>query len=528
MELNDINLLFWAGLLSLSLIGLTVFLAVCGGLAYFLSHLIDDHLWPALLNMVEGFGRRGERVSMWLRRSAFVLVWVVGPLALVGCVINAYAWFAGLNYNPRLVAHGKSPGDQLRIGDMTLRWVPLPKESESCWMLDSEVSQRNWRDVMGSHPGLKSGEDDFPVEVRNANEIRWYLAALNKKYAVLGWKWTIPNVEQWTTACNAGTVQGWSYWQGRSWTKENSGGVAHPIRRREPNAWGLYDMVGNVAEMCTDVGEMQGDLLLAGLSYKSAWTAERRFEPWVMDCYLSVEDDGWIFDETDIESGFRVCLAPTPYAYVHSGTIFGKSQSKKFRSLCNYVAVYGFVGLLLQVFMWVFGERIRAIKFMRWLLWLSVAEEFLRQTGLGHTGIVGFVRKWTMKFVAMLFKYTVGQILGYPISSLVASAVPSLPDLLLAPPDEWLMTLVIVATFPVLVISLCIYKNIRDVHVSWAWMRSAYCYVLLPATLFLAYHLVSDAIHQYCVHQNCDRNPYCVHPVHVPDPPDEVLVSEDD
>lgn len=82
MELNDINLLFWAGLLSLSLIGLTVFLAVYGGLAYFLSHLIGDHLWPTLLNVVEGFGQRGARVSKWLRRSAFVLVWVVGPLAL--------------------------------------------------------------------------------------------------------------------------------------------------------------------------------------------------------------------------------------------------------------------------------------------------------------------------------------------------------------------------------------------------------------------------------------------------------------
>lgn len=125
-----------------------------------------------------------------------------------------------------------------------------------------------------------------------------------------------------------------------------------------------------------------------------------------------------------------------------------------------------------------------------------------------------------MKFIAMLFKYTVGQILGYPISSLVASAVPALPDLTLSPPDEWLMAGVIVVTFPMLLISLCVYKSVRDVRFSWGWFGRAYKYVLLPGIMLIAYHSIKDAWQQYNIHRNCDVNPYCVHPIHVPDPSD--------
>lgn len=520
MELNDINLLVLTGLVSLSLIGLSLSLTIWGFLFGLISPFVAERFWPWLLNTIGDFGKWGRRATKVLKVGSFLLVWIVGPMAAVWLGMQAVAWFGGLNKSPRLIEHGREAGEVLQFGEMTMRWIPMPEESESCWMLDSEVSQRLWRNVMGPHPGLKEGEDAYPVEVRNAWAVKWFLGRLNKMHAVFGWKWTIPNVDQWTKACNAGISQEWPYWQSRAWTKENSGGVAHPVREREPNAWGLYDMVGNAAEMCTDVGEMRGELLLSGLSYKTSWKVKRRRAPWVMDIYLYTEEDGWIFDESDVESGFRVCLVPTPYAYVRSGNVFWFNQDKQFRALCNYVVVYGFVGLLLQVFLWIFGSRIRAAKFMRWLLWLSVAEEFLRHSGLGRRGVWGFIRKWTMRFVAMLFKYSVGQILGYPISSLVASAVPSLPDLTLSPPDEWLMPGVIVVTFPMLLISLCVYKSVRNVRFSWAWLGRAYKYVLLPAIMLISYCSISDAWQQYCIHRKCDVNPYCVHPIHLPDPSD--------
>ena len=133
-----------------------------------------------------------------------------------------------------------------------------------------------------------------------------------------------------------------------------------------------------------------------------------------------------------------------------------------------------------------------------------------------------------MKFIAMLFKYTVGQILGYPISSLVASAVPSLPDLTLSPPDEWLMAGVIVVTFPLLLISLCVYKRVREIRFSLAWLGRAYKYVLLPGIMLISYHSVRDAWKQYSIHRNCDVNQYCVHPIHVPDPPDPARGGDED
>ncbi len=520
MELNDINLLVLTGLLSLALVGLSLFLTIYGCLFGFVSPIVAERIWPWVLTAVGDVGIWGHHVAKILKIFSFLIVWVVGPLAAVWLGIQALLWFGGLNKSPRLIEHGREAGAELKIDEMSLRWIPMPEESDSCWMLDSKVSQRLWKNVMGPHPGLKVGEDAYPVEVRNVWTIKWFLDRLNKAYAVFGWKWTVPDVDQWTTACNAGVSPRWTYWQSRAWTKENSGNVAHPVREREPNAWGLYDMVGNAAEMCSDVGEMSGDLLLAGLSYKTLWRAERRRAPWVMDIYLCVEDDGWIFDESDVESGFRVCLVPTPYAYARSGKVFGFDQNKKFRGLCNYVAVYGFVGLLFQVIMGISGDRIRAVKIMRWLLWLSVAEEFLRNSGLGHRGVLGFIRLWTMKFLAMLFKYTIWQILGYPISLLVATAVPSLPDPLLSPPDEWLVAGVIVVTFPLLLISICLYKSVREISFSWSWLGRAYKYVLLPGILLVSWHSVRDEWRQYAIHRNCDVNPYCVHPIHVPDPPD--------
>ena len=529
MELNDINLLVLTGLISFFLIGLSLFLTFYGCLLGYVSPIVAERIWPWILTIVGDAGIWGRRISKVLKVASFLLVWFVGPVAAVWLGIRAVSWFDGLNKSPRFVEHGREAGEELKIGEMTLRWVPMPEESDSCWMLDSEVTQRLWRNVMGPHPGLKDGEDDYPLEVRNVWAVKWFLDKLNTTYSVFGWKWTVPNVDQWTTACNAGVVQEWSYWQSRAWTKENSGGVAHPVRGREPNAWGLYDMVGNAAEMCLDVGEMRGDLLLAGLSYITPWNVERRRDPWVMDCYLYPVDDGYVFQflGDGIELGLRICLVQTPYSKVHSGRLFGIEQDDKTRGLCNYVMVYGFVGLLLQVFMCIFGDRIRAFKFMRWLLWLSVAEEFLRHSGLGKRGVLGFIREWTMKFVAMLFKYTVGQILGYPISSLVASAVPSLPNLLLSPPDEWLMVGVIAVTFPMLLISLCVYKSVREIRFSWAWLGRAYKYVLLPGILLISYHSIKDAWRQYAIHQNCDINAYCVHPIHVPDHLDPGLDDED-
>ena len=114
------------------------------------------------------------------------------------------------------------------------------------------------------------------------------------------------------------------------------------------------------------------------------------------------------------------------------------------------------------------------------------------------------------------------------LSSLLASAVPSLPDLLLSPPDEWLMAGVIAVTFPMLLISLCVYKGAREIHFSWAWLGRAYKYVLLPGILLISYNSIKDTWQQCAIHRNCDVNKFCVHPIHVPDSHDPDWDDEED
>lgn len=68
----------------------------------------------------------------------------------------------------------------------------------------------------------------------------------------------LPSEAEWQYACKAGTT-GYRYGEidKIAWYSENSGGKIHEVGRKEPNVWGLYDMLGNVWEWCWDLYDEQ-------------------------------------------------------------------------------------------------------------------------------------------------------------------------------------------------------------------------------------------------------------------------------
>ena len=170
--------------------------------------------------------------------------------------------------------------------------VTIPK---GFWIAKTEVTQKQWKSVMGTNPSKHRG-DDLPVENVSWEECAEFCRKVGLQ---------LPTEAEWEYACRAGsagpyagrllpTTEEWM--QSRltgsnpydgtgglaemGWYDENSGREPHPVGEKLPNAWGLHDMHGNVEEWCVDYVEHSPpeDHYALGGSYDSEGRSCRSFD----------------------------------------------------------------------------------------------------------------------------------------------------------------------------------------------------------------------------------------------------------
>jgi formylglycine-generating enzyme required for sulfatase activity len=146
---------------------------------------------------------------------------------------------------------GSPSGEEGRSRDEGQVEVTL---SQLFWLAKTEVTQAQWEAVMGSNPSYFKG-NQLPVENVSWEEAQAFIAKLNKMQMLpQGWRFALPTEAQWEYACRAGEkgpYSGGSLDQ-LGWYDGNSGRKSHEVGQKHPNAWGLYDMHGNVLEWCVD------------------------------------------------------------------------------------------------------------------------------------------------------------------------------------------------------------------------------------------------------------------------------------
>jgi formylglycine-generating enzyme required for sulfatase activity len=164
-------------------------------------------------------------------------------------------------------------------GEVKLEMVHIKRDSQVFWLGKYEVTQRQWEAVMGNNPSTFKGAD-LPVENVSWNDCQEFVKKLNalSDMEKSCWTFRLPTEVEWEYACRAGSTGDFcKLADGKeitsnnlsevAWIVDNSKGKTHIVGQRKPNAFGLYDMHGNVWEWCEDLFDGTPNRVMRGGCY---------------------------------------------------------------------------------------------------------------------------------------------------------------------------------------------------------------------------------------------------------------------
>jgi formylglycine-generating enzyme required for sulfatase activity len=204
-------------------------------------------------------------------------------------------------------------GEEMKLDKLTgtQRRVTMTR---TFYLGKTEVTQEQYVAVTGKNPARFKGRNR-PVEGVRWDDATAFCKKLTEQERAAGrlpegYAYTLPTEEQWEYACRAGStgdygnvsegtegkLEDMGWYEGNSGNRENGRRETHDVGQKQPNAWGLYDMHGNVSEWCLDFARSEGIHVWRGGDYANSSNDTRAYSNPFMRNAL----------------GFRVALAPLP------------------------------------------------------------------------------------------------------------------------------------------------------------------------------------------------------------------------